>query len=67
VDFENKLNIPNIKKIMTTWTKQMGHPIINVKIINETKVILTQNHFLLDPSTKITEPGVHNKLEYIFY
>jgi hypothetical protein len=52
---------------MTTWTKQMGHPIINVKIINETKVILTQNHFLLDPSTKITEPGVHNKLEYIFY
>lgn len=37
---------------MNTWTRQMGHPIIHVKKINNNQINVTQEHFLLDPSIK---------------
>jgi aminopeptidase N len=52
---------------MTTWTKQMGHPVVTVQILNETTISLTQTHFLLDPSTKPTEVGVHNNLTLVIF
>jgi hypothetical protein len=33
---------------MTTWTRQMGHPVITVKKLSPNTIGLTQNHFLLD-------------------
>ena len=52
-----------MKKIMTTWTMQMGHPLVEVHIVNETTIVLTQNHFFLDSSTIISVLGVHKSLE----
>ena len=41
----------------------MGHPVVTVKIFNETTIVLTQEHFLLNPSTKVNEIGVHGSFE----
>ncbi len=43
--------------IMKTWTKQMGHPVVTITIIDNQTIKLTQNHFLLDPSTPPTVPS----------
>ena len=67
VKLEDKKIIPDLAKIMTTWTKQMGHPVVTVQILNETTITLTQNHFLLDPSTKPTEVGVHKNLTLVIF
>jgi aminopeptidase N len=42
---------------MKTWTKQMGHPVVTITIIDNQTIKLTQNHFLLDPSTPPTVPS----------
>jgi aminopeptidase N len=41
-----------LRDVMNTWTRQMGHPVITVRKLNDRSVSLTQNHFLLDPSSK---------------
>ena len=34
--------------------KQMGHPIVTITRIDDRRINLTQNHFLLDPTSKPT-------------
>uniref|UniRef100_UPI00398F0FD5 glutamyl aminopeptidase isoform X2 n=1 Tax=Pristiophorus japonicus TaxID=55135 RepID=UPI00398F0FD5 len=41
-----------VKKVMDTWTRQMGFPVLNV----ESNSNLTQKRFLLDPEADPTEP-----------
>lgn len=53
---DGKLNGLNFTLIMNTWIRQMGHPIVNIKRINNTAISLTQKQFLLDP-TQQSEPS----------
>ena len=39
----------DIKKVMDTWTKQIGHPVITTKRINATHIQVKQDRFNLDP------------------
>ena len=39
----------NIKQFMTTWIKQKGFPILNIKV-NKNSKVLSQKHFSLDKS-----------------
>ncbi len=39
---------------MNTWMKQMGHPVVTIKRINNQAISLSQNQFLLDPSSPPT-------------
>ena len=34
---------------MDTWTRQMGLPVVNVRLVGEQKIILEQERFLLNP------------------
>ncbi|CAF0711353.1 unnamed protein product [Brachionus calyciflorus] len=45
---ENKLTGVNITNVMTSWTKQKGHPVVHVKRINSTHISVSQNRFVLD-------------------
>ncbi len=47
-DEENKLKDFNITRIMSSWTKQKGHPVIHIKKINNTHLSVKQNRFVLD-------------------
>ncbi|KAF2350322.1 Peptidase M1 membrane alanine aminopeptidase N-terminal, partial [Trinorchestia longiramus] len=40
----------NISRIMDTWTRQMGYPVLNVRKISPTLLEVTQGRFLQDPS-----------------
>jgi aminopeptidase N len=48
---ESKINGIKLRDVMNTWTRQMGHPVITVKKVSPTSYSLSQNHFLLDPSS----------------
>ena len=37
--------------------KQMGHPVVTIKRINESTISLSQEQFLLDPTAKPTTPS----------
>jgi len=37
---------------MRRWTKQRGHPLVTVKILNSTHISLTQKRFVLNSTTK---------------
>lgn len=39
----------DIKSIVSTWTDQMGFPVINVEQLNSNTYIITQNRFLSNP------------------
>ena len=54
---ENKLTNLNLNEIMKTWMKQMGHPVVTIKRINESTISLSQEQFLLDPTAKPTTPS----------
>ncbi|XP_076174900.1 glutamyl aminopeptidase isoform X2 [Ptiloglossa arizonensis] len=41
----------NVTKIMDTWTRQKGYPVVNVKKSGN-KFVLTQKRFLADPDAK---------------
>lgn len=45
---ENKSNGVNLLDVMTSWTKQKGHPVVTLKRINDTHISLEQNRFLVD-------------------
>ena len=40
----------NITRIMDTWTRQMGYPVVNVQKVKNGRYKLTQKRYLLDPS-----------------
>lgn len=46
----------DIKAIMDTWTHQMGFPVITIsrKNGNDSKVVIQQEHFLIDPNSNVT-------------
>jgi len=37
---------------MRRWTKQRGHPLVTVIILNSTHISLTQKRFVLNSTTK---------------
>ncbi|RNA03939.1 Aminopeptidase N, partial [Brachionus plicatilis] len=43
----------NLTRILNTWTKQMGYPLIQVQSINKTHLKVTQEHFLYDSSQPV--------------
>jgi hypothetical protein len=49
---ENRIQFLNLTHIMNTWTKQMGHPLVTVTIINSTHFSISQEQFLFDASQK---------------
>jgi hypothetical protein len=48
---ECKMSNLNLTQIMNAWTKQMGHPLVSVKILNQTHILLNQQHFLFDQTS----------------
>lgn len=50
---EDKLNDVNLTTAMTSWTKQKGHPVVHVRILNSTHVSIRQNRFVLDSNFQI--------------
>ena len=49
---------------MNSWIKQMGHPVINIKILDNQAIILNQKHFLIDPNSK---PLVQSDYKLVIY
>ena len=45
---EDKLKDVDIANVMTSWTKQKGHPVVTIKIVNNTHITIRQNRFVLD-------------------
>ena len=45
---DNKPQNVNITSAMSSWTKQKGHPVVNIKKINKTHISISQNRFVLD-------------------
>jgi len=45
----------DVGRIMDTWTKQMGYPVLNVKRVDQDTVELRQKRFLSDPSATSAE------------
>lgn len=42
----------SLTRVMNTWTKQMGHPLVTVEILNTTHFAISQEHFLFDSTAK---------------
>ena len=47
----------NITRIMDTWTRQMGYPVLTVEKVKDTEYRLTQSRFLLDQSAEGNSPS----------
>ena len=56
---EIKLIGVNFTEVMNTWTKQMGHPYVFVNTTNNDSIVITQNHFLLNPDVLPTETSIY--------
>ncbi|XP_075015741.1 aminopeptidase N [Calonectris borealis] len=55
---KNNVMLPNsISNIMDRWTLQMGFPVVTVNTLTGT---ISQNHFLLDPTSVVERPSVFN-------
>lgn len=53
---ENNVQLPDsISSIMDRWTLQMGFPVVTVDTYSGT---VSQNHFLLDPTSSVDRPSV---------
>ncbi len=51
--FENKIssmNGANLSTIMYSWTRQFGHPVVNIKRLNSTHFSVSQSPFSIGPS-----------------
>jgi hypothetical protein len=52
------MNYTDLRENLTeNFFEQMGHPVVTITIIDNQTIKLTQNHFLLDPSTPPTVPS----------
>lgn len=51
---EDKLKDVDISKVMTSWTKQKGHPVVTVKHLNSTHISVRQHRFLLDANYPVS-------------
>jgi aminopeptidase N len=53
VEYSNcRTNNLRLSNVMNTWTKQMGHPLVKVRLLNQTHISVSQSHFLLDASSQ---------------
>ena len=59
---ESKLRGMNLTEIMNTWTKQMGHPLVNLRSINSSHIAVSQKHFLLNKNST----PIKSAYKYIF-
>lgn len=39
----------DVGEVMDTWTRQMGLPVVNVRLAEDGRIILDQERFLLNP------------------
>ncbi|XP_062922332.1 alanyl (membrane) aminopeptidase b, tandem duplicate 1 [Mobula hypostoma] len=46
-----------VNEIMSRWTLQMGFPVVTINTANG---VIKQQHFLLDPNSKVTRPSEFN-------
>lgn len=46
----------DIKRLMDTWTIQMGFPVVKLDVVDRNEIRLRQERFLLDPSADKTQP-----------
>lgn len=55
VDSQNEIKLPfSVRDIMDRWILQMGFPLVTV---NTTTGTISQEHFLLDPTSEVTRPS----------
>jgi len=40
-------------QVMTTWTKQKGHPVLHMQVLNKTHVKVKQNRYVLDSTVPV--------------
>ncbi|XP_043934235.1 aminopeptidase N [Protopterus annectens] len=58
VDAQTAVSLPKtVKQIMDTWTLQMGFPVVT---INTSTGKVTQKHFLLDPTSTVSQRSEFN-------
>lgn len=50
-ELEKLLPDLDVKFIMSTWTKQMGYPVVNVELVEGNQYRLTQKRFLSNPES----------------
>jgi len=46
---------PGLDGIMTSWTKQKGHPVVHVSMLDSTHLLLTQTRFVTDSTFKLAD------------
>lgn len=56
----------DVKYIMSTWTKQMGYPVVNVEQVSPTQYKLTQKRFLLNPNSE-NQTHAESEFNYRWY
>jgi aminopeptidase N len=64
---ENKLNNTDFAQIMNTWTKQMGHPVVQIRKTSANEITLTQEHFLLNPLVQPSETSEYKLVSWLSY
>jgi hypothetical protein len=52
---EGKLTNVNLTTYMSPWTKQKGYPVITIRRIGNNQIGITQNRFVLDIFSDISE------------
>ena len=57
-DEENKIFFPDLNSIMNTWIMQSGHPIVHIKIFNETTILLRQERFFFEKNLLLPKKPV---------
>ncbi|CAF0852077.1 unnamed protein product [Brachionus calyciflorus] len=60
---ESKLLRVNFTDAMVTWTKQKGHPVVQIKKINSSHLSISQNRFILD--SNVVQTTLREVLWYI--
>ncbi|XP_069909348.1 aminopeptidase N isoform X1 [Oryctolagus cuniculus] len=60
VNSQSAIQLPaSVRDIMDRWILQMGFPVVTV---NTTNGVISQHHFLLDPTSNVTRPSDFNYL-----
>ena len=52
---ESKLTGVNLTDVMLTWTKQKGHPMVNISVINDTHILVKVSPFSVDSAGDIRQ------------
>ncbi len=55
----------DVKKIMDTWTLNMGFPLVTFDRLDRTRVNISQKHFLIDPDSPVDPDGRYGDIGLI--